>query len=119
MILRRTALSLCVALWASASMAASAISARNFPGCNVGVASTVCLTANTAQNFVQMQNVSASGGATITCAWGATPVLNTLPGFTLTPGQPASWGPQTSGIPSGALNCIASGANTQMFLEWN
>lgn len=95
----------------------AAPSARNFPGCTVGVASAQCLAAGTAQTFVQLENTSAS--ATVACAWGTAAVLNSATSIQLSAGQSASWGPVTAGIPSGALNCIASGATTPLYVEWN
>lgn len=100
----------------NAIVSAQAPSARNFPGCTVGAASAQCLAAGTGYQFVQIQNTHATN--TIACAWGATAVLNSAGSLQLGPGQPASWGPMTGGIPSGALNCIASGANTPLYLEW-
>jgi len=91
-------------------------SARNFPGCTVGASSAQCLAAGTAKTFVQIQNTSAS--ATIACAWGATAVLNSAGSVQLSPGQPASWGPNTGGIPNQALNCIASAGSTPLYVEW-
>lgn len=96
-----------------------AAQSRHFSGCSVGVASAQCLAAATAKSFVQVQNASASGGATIACNWGSAAVLNDKGSFQLQPGQAASWGPNTAGLPSGALNCIASGGATQLWLEWN
>ena len=96
---------------------AGAAGARNFPGCTVGAASAQCLAANTAKSFVQVENTSTS--ATIACAWGVAAVLNSAGSFQLTPGQTASWGLVTGGVPTGALNCIASAASTPMYLEWN
>ncbi len=91
--------------------------ARNFPGCTVGVASASCLAASTAVNFLQVQNTSAS--ASIACAFGATAVLNSSGSFQLGAGQSSSWGPNTAGVPLGALNCIASVASTPLYVEWN
>lgn len=89
----------------------------HFPGCTVGTSSASCLAASTAVNHVQIQNTSAS--ATIACAWGVAAVLNSAASFQLGPGTPAAWGPETSGIPAGALNCISSTASTPLYLEWN
>jgi hypothetical protein len=96
---------------------APARAARNFPGCTVGTSSGQCLASSTAVTFVQVENTSAS--ASIACAWGATAVLNSAGSFQLAAGQGASWGVNTGGVPTGALNCIASGASTPMYLEWN
>ncbi len=90
--------------------------ARNFPGCTVGVASAQCLAGSTAQSFLQLQNTSAS--ASIACRFGGTAVLNSSTSVQLGAGQAASWGVTTAGVPSGALNCIASGASTPLFVEW-
>jgi hypothetical protein len=92
-------------------------SARNFPGCTVGTVSTQCLAAGTVVNFVGMQNTSST--ALVACAWGAAAVLNSSTSIQLTPGAYASWGPNTAGVPSGALNCIASVASSPLYLEWN
>lgn len=91
--------------------------ARNFPGCTVGASSAQCLAANTAQSFLQVENTSAS--ASIACAFGTAAVLNSATSFQIAAGQGASWGPNTSGVPTAALNCIASGASTPLYLEWN
>lgn len=88
---------------------------RNFPGCTVGAASGQCLAASTAQNFLQIQNTSTNN---IACAFGATAVLNSATSVQLSPGQAASWGPVTGGVPSQALNCIASGAGSPLYVEW-
>jgi hypothetical protein len=91
--------------------------ARNFPGCTVGASSAQCLAASTAINFLQVQNASPS--ASVACAFGASAVLNSSGSFQLGPGQSAHWGPETAGVPSGALNCIASAASTPLYEEWN
>lgn len=91
--------------------------ARHFPGCTVGAASGSCLAAATAVNFLQIQNTSAS--ASIACAFGVAAVLNSNSSVQLGPGQPASWGPNTGGVPNGQLNCIASAGSTPLYLEWN
>lgn len=95
----------------------SAAAARNFPGCTVGTTSGSCLAAGTAATFLQAQNTSAT--ATIACAFGATAALNAAGSFQLAPGQSASWGPATGGVPTGALNCVASAASTPLYVEWN
>jgi len=92
-------------------------SARNFPGCTVGTSSATCLAASTAVSVLQLQNTSV--GANIACAFGAAAVLNSSTSFQLSPGQPALWGPNTAGVPSGALYCIASVASTPLYVEWN
>jgi hypothetical protein len=96
---------------------APAAAARNFPGCTVGISSAQCLAAATATQFVQIQNTSAS--ATVACAWGVVAVLNSKTAVQLAAGQSASWGINTGGVPNEALNCIASGASTPLYLEWN
>lgn len=90
---------------------------RNFPGCTVGVASATCLTASTAVNFLQVQNTSAT--ANIACSFTGGAALNSSGSFQLAPGQQASWGPNTTGVPTGALACIASAAATPLFVDWN
>lgn len=90
--------------------------ARNFPGCTVGATTTNCLAASTAQAFLQVQNVHASNN--VSCAFGVPAVLNAKEAAFLQPGQSASWGPNTNGVPSGQLNCIASAAATPLYLEW-
>lgn len=99
------------------SIAAPPAAARHFPGCTVGSSSGSCLAASTAVNFLQIQNTSAS--ASIACAFGVAAVLNSLSSVLLAPGQPASWGPNTGGVPSGQLNCIASAGSTPLYVEWN
>jgi len=91
--------------------------ARHFPGCTVGVSSGTCLAAGVAGQFLQIENVSTAN--TIACAFGVTAVLNSATSVQLTVGQAASWGPNTGGVPTGALNCIASGATTPLYIEWN
>lgn len=88
-----------------------------FAGCTVGAASGSCLATATAVNHVQIQNTSPS--ANIACRWGGTAALNSNTSIQLSPGQSSLWGPSTSGIPSGALNCIASAASTPLYLEYN
>lgn len=102
--------------WVNIKQSFSA-TARNFPGCTVGASSAQCLAAATATQFIQIQNTSAS--ATVACRWGGAAVLNSSTSVQLGAGQSASWGPNTAGVPSGALNCIASGASTPLYLEWN
>jgi hypothetical protein len=89
---------------------------RNFPGCTVAATSGTCLAGSTAQNFLQAQNTSTS--AQIACAFGATAVLNSSTSFQLAPGQSVSWGPNTYGVPKGAMNCIASVASSPLYVEW-
>lgn len=96
---------------------APAAASRNFPGCTVGTSSAQCLAAATALAFVQIQNTSVS--ATVACRWGGTAVLNSNTSVQLAVGQSASWGINTGGVPNEALNCIASGASTPLYLEWN
>lgn len=91
--------------------------ARNFPGCSVTTSSAQCLVTNTAVQFLQVQNTGA--GNAIACAFGATAILNNLGSFQLASGQSASWGPNTGGVPTGALNCIAATGTTPLYLEWN
>jgi hypothetical protein len=91
--------------------------ARNFPGCTVAVTTGQCLAANTAVQYLSIQNTSVS--ANIACSFGVSAVLNSSTSIQLAPGQPASWGPQTAGVPSGAMNCIASAATTPLYVEWN
>lgn len=80
-------------------------------GCTVGVSSTQCLAASTwLSHAATIQNVST--GATVACAWGATPALNAAGSFLLLAGQAVTFGPATAGVPSAALNCIASAAAT-------
>jgi hypothetical protein len=91
--------------------------ARNTPGCTVGTSSAQCLAASTAVSFLQLQNTSAS--ANIACnIVGGTAVLNSSTSVQLGAGQSASWGEGTGGVPSGAINCIASAASTPLYVEW-
>lgn len=94
-----------------------AAAARHFPGCTVGVASGSCLAGSTAVNFLQIQNTSTAN--TVACAFGATAVLNSATSVQLGVGQSAAWGLNTVGVPTGQLNCIASGASTPLYVEWN
>jgi hypothetical protein len=91
--------------------------ARNFPGCTVGNTTTNCLAASTAVTFLQIQNVDTS--ASMACAFGVSAVLNDKSSLQLAAGQGASWGPNTGGVPTGQLNCIASGASKPLYVEWN
>ena len=91
-------------------------SARHFPGCTVGTGSAQCLAASTAQSFLQIQNTST--GNAIACAFGVSAALNSSTSVQLSAGQGASWGIITNGVPSGALNCIASGSSTPLLVEW-
>jgi hypothetical protein len=91
--------------------------ARNTPGCTVGTSSGTCLAATTAVTFLQIQNTSTTN--TVACnIVGGTAVLNSATSIQLAVGQSASWGPNTGGVPSGAINCIASGASTPLYVEW-
>jgi hypothetical protein len=86
-------------------------------GCTVGVTNAQCLASNTAIAWVQVQNTHASNS--VACSWGGTSILNNSGSFQLAAGQSASWGPNTGGVPSGAaLNCIASGASTPLYVEY-
>lgn len=98
------------------SITAIARAARNFPGATVGVASAQALAASTATVFLQIQNTHASN--TVACAFGVAAVLNSSTSVQLAAGQSASWGPNTGGVPTGALNCIASQASTPLYVEW-
>lgn len=89
---------------------------RNFVGCLVGATNTVCLVAGRGKTFLQMENVHSSNS--IACAWGSVAVLNDKSSVQLASGQAASWGPQTGGVPSDELDCIASGGSTPLYLEW-
>lgn len=90
--------------------------ARNFPGCSVTTSSAQCLATNTAVSFLQVQNTGTANA--IACAFGATASLNSIGSFQLAAGQGASWGPNTGGVPTGALNCIAATGTTPLFVEW-
>lgn len=85
-------------------------------GCTVGTSSASCIAASTANVWVQVQNTSAS--AQIACSWGGTAALNASGSFMLQPGQSATWGVLSSGVPTNALNCIASGASTPLYVEY-
>lgn len=94
--------------------------ARNTPGCTVGVASAQCLAAATAVNFLQLQNTNATSTNNIACnIVGGAAVLNSSTSIQLAPGQSVSWGPNTGGVPSGAINCIATSASSPLYVEWN
>lgn len=96
---------------------AQAASAGNFPGCTVAATATLCLAASTATQYLSIQNTSVS--ASVACSQvTATPALNSSTAVQLGAGQAASWGPNTGGVRSGALYCIASGASTPLYLEW-
>lgn len=84
-------------------------------GCTVGVASAQCVPAATAQRWIQLQNTSTANQ--IACSWGGTASINSATSFMLAPGQSASWGPNSGGVPTNALNCIASGAGTPLYVE--
>lgn len=99
------------------AVAPLAPTARNFPGCTVGSSSGSCLAASTAKTFLQIQNTSVS--ASIACAFGTSAVLNSSGSVQLGVGQAASWGVNTGGVPTGQMNCIASGASTPLYVEWN
>lgn len=87
-------------------------------GCTVGVASASCIATSTVVNHVLIQNASAT--ANVACHWaGGTAILNSSGSVQLGPGQSALWGPTTSGVPSGAMDCIASAASTPLYVEYN
>lgn len=88
----------------------------NVSGCTVGTSSAQCLAALNAGAWVQVQNTSAS--AQIACSWSGTAALNSTGSFMLQPGQSASWGIMSSGVPNSALNCIADTAASPLYLEF-
>ncbi|HTR14077.1 MAG TPA: hypothetical protein VMI72_12695 [Roseiarcus sp.] len=90
--------------------------ALTMAGCTVGTSSAQCLAAGT-YNHVQIQNTHSSNA--IACSWGGAAALNSNNSIQLAAGQPALWGPTTAGVPTVALNCIASGASTPLYLEYN
>lgn len=90
---------------------------KNFPSTTVGTSSAQVLAAAAATKSLTLQNVSVS--STISCRWGGTAVLNGVQNFTLYPGQAASWGAATAGIPNVVLNCIASAASSPLYVEYN
>lgn len=105
-----------------ANTAAAVVTIRPDPGavtvagCSVGVASAQCVAAATATRWLELQNTHAT--QSIACAWGGAAVLNSTGSFMLSPGQSASWGPNSSGVPTQALNCIATGASTSLYVEY-
>jgi hypothetical protein len=90
-------------------------SAMTTAGCTVGAASAQCLAAAAAVRWLQVQNNHATND--VACSWGGTAALNSNTSFMLKPGQTASYGPNTGGVPSQALNCIAGGAGTPLYVE--
>lgn len=98
------------------TVSAASRSAMTTAGCTVGTSSAQCLAASTANTWLQVQNTSAS--AQIACSWTGTAALNSNSSFMLQPGQSASWGLQSSGVPTNALSCIASAASTPLYLEY-
>lgn len=87
-------------------------------GCTVGITSASCVATSTVVNHVMIQNTSAT--ANVACHWASgAAVLNASGSVQLGPGQSALWGPSTSGVPSGAMNCIASAASTPLYVEYN
>jgi hypothetical protein len=87
-------------------------------GCTVGITSASCIAGSTVTNHVMIQNNSAT--ATVACAWATgTAVLASNGSVQLFPGQSMTWGPNTAGIPSGAMDCIASAASTPLYVEYN
>lgn len=91
-------------------------SAMTVAGCTVGAASAQCLAASTANFWIQVQNTHATNQ--VACSWGGTAALNAAGSFMLAPGQSASWGVMSGGVPTNALNCIASGAATPLYVEY-
>jgi hypothetical protein len=85
-------------------------------GCTVGTSSAQCLAALNASAWVQVQNVSTS--AQIACSWSGAAALNSGGSFMLQPGQSASWGAMSSGVPNSALACIADTAASPLYLEF-
>lgn len=86
-------------------------------GCTVGTSSAGCIAALAVTRWVQLQNTHATNS--IACQWGAGPAgLNSNNSFMLAAGQSASWGPATGGVPTNALQCIASGADTPLYAEY-
>ena len=86
------------------------------PGCTVGTSAANCLAAGVATNHVTLENNS---GNVIACSFTTTATLNSGTSFQLSPGQATAYGSGTSGVPSGALSCIASAASSALYVEYN
>jgi hypothetical protein len=82
---------------------------------SVGTSPSTVLAARN-RGMLVLDNESAT--ATIACAFGATPALNTAGSWTLPPGTTRSWaGPL---VPNEALECISSASATPLTIQiWN
>lgn len=83
--------------------------------CTVGTPSVQCAAAVTSRKLLAIDNESAS--ATVACAFGATPALNTAGSWTIPPGDSRSW--SGAFIPNDQVNCIAGAASTPVTVESN
>lgn len=97
--------------------------ALTIAGCTVGTASATCLAANAASSHLQIQNVTSGTTNYIACTFGGTAALNSSGSFMLAPigsgPSAANWGTATGVVPTGALNCIATAASAQLYVEYN
>lgn len=97
--------------------------ALTIAGCTVGTASATCLAANLASAHLQIQNVTSGSTNFVACTFGGSAALNSSGSFMLAPvgGGPsaANWGSATGVVPTGALNCVATAAGAQLYVEYN
>ncbi len=90
--------------------------ARNFVGTSILTTNFTALAANSAVQYLRLQNTHT--GSDIACAFGVPAIMNSTGSLVLGPGESIAWGPDTAGVPSGALNCIASVTTAPLFIEW-
>ena len=111
----------------AASAATAVIPAKatmTIAGCVVGTTSATCLAAASASTHLQIQNVTSGTTNVIACTFGGTAILNDKSSFMLAPfagtgPNAANWGGATGIIPQSALNCIATAASGQLYIEFN
>jgi hypothetical protein len=79
-----------------------------YSGTTVGTTAAVVLAANTAHAYLDIVNQSST--ATIACNFGGTAVINGPGSITIPPGWHRSW--EGFFVPTDAVSCVASAANT-------
>jgi len=99
----------------TAIVTGSTRAARNYVGTSIPLGNFTALAANQAVQYLFLQNTHT--GANIAVAFATPAILNSTASLMLGPGQSISWGPNTFGVPSGALNAIAS-QTAPLYIEW-
>ncbi len=76
----------------------------------LGTSPSLVDAAVTHRSYILLHNPAPLGGATVSCAWGATAVLNGGGTVTIYPGQYLTY--ENNAAPNTALSCVASAAST-------